>query len=98
MLALCGVGRAQVCAQAGVLQPNASVSAGLGASSCTLADGSSYDAYQIVFPTRGAWSASVTAVDGVTPLSLILRNPSGAQVTSGASVQFPVEGARITSW
>ena len=91
MLVLCGAGLAQVCAPTGVVQPNALASASLGASNCTLPDGTWYADYLVDFPTRGAWTASVTAADGVTPLTLILRDLFGAQIYSGATIQGAVE-------
>ena len=91
MLTLCGTGLAQVCAPNLVVQPNATVSAALTASNCTLADGTSYADYLVDFPVHGTWSASVTAADGVTPLTLILRDLSGAQLISGATIQRAVE-------
>src|ERR1019366_7407378 len=91
MLVLCGAGLAQVCAPTQVIQPNAQVSAGLDASNCTLSDGTWYADYLVDFPTRGDWSASVTASDGVTPLTLILRDLSGAQLASGATLHRAVE-------
>ncbi len=91
MLLLCRAGLTQVCAPTLAIQPNSVISAALTASNCTLADGSSYADYLVAFPTQGTWSGSVTAADGVTPLTLILRDLSGAQLYSGATLQGSVE-------
>ena len=91
MLVLCGAGLAQVCAPIGVLQPNAQVSATLGVSNCTLSDGTWYADYPVVFSAPGAWSGSVTVAAGASPLTLILRDSSGAQIGSGASLHLNVE-------
>jgi hypothetical protein len=85
-----GAGLAQMCAPTSVLPPNARVSAGLDTSDCTLSDGTSFTDYLVTFPSRGNWSASVTAADG-TALTVTLRDPSGAKLASGASVQRMVE-------
>src|SRR5579862_9061375 len=91
VLVLCGTAQAQICAPTAVVQPNSQVSAALSASSCVHSDGTSFSDYLINFPSRGAWSGSVTAADGVTPLTLILRDLSGAQLASGAAIQRQVE-------
>jgi hypothetical protein len=67
------------------------VSGALGAANCTLPDGTTYADYQVVFPVHGTWSGGITAADGVTPLTLILRDLSGTQLYSGANIQGSVE-------
>jgi hypothetical protein len=90
-LVLCAPGLSQVCAPNGTVRPNAQLQDTLSASSCLLADGTPYADYLAVFPSRGVWTASVTAGDGVTPFSLILRDQSGAKIASGASISQNVE-------
>lgn len=81
----------QVCAPVGVLRPNSTISGAISASNCTLPDGTSYADYVIVFPVHGTWTASATAADGVTPLTMMLRDGSGAKLYSGANIQGAVE-------
>jgi hypothetical protein len=80
-----------VCAPTGVVQTNSTVNGALSTSNCTLPDGTAYADYLLVFPVHGAWTGAVTAADGVTPLTLILRDLSGAQIYSGANIQGAVE-------
>jgi hypothetical protein len=91
MLALSGVGLAQICAPVGSVQPNSQVTGTLDGSDCVLPDGSWFADYLIVIPSRGTWSASITPGDGVTPFTVTLRDASGARVDSGANINRTIE-------
>jgi hypothetical protein len=78
----------QICAPMNIL-PVGQVSGQLDGSSCSLSDSSPYAAYRLVFPVRGNLQASVSA--GAATVGLILRDSTGAQIASGASVAQAVE-------
>ncbi|HEY3836594.1 MAG TPA: hypothetical protein VGL72_08480 [Bryobacteraceae bacterium] len=91
ILVLYGAARAQVCAPLAALQPNAQLTGTLDPTLCTLSDGTLYADYLLVLPTRGLWTASVIPADGATPFTATLRDPSGALLASGPSINRTIE-------
>jgi hypothetical protein len=83
----------QTCAPVAIL-PVAQVSGQLDGSSCSLSDSSPYAAYRLVFPVRGNLQASVSA--GAATLGMILRDGTGAQISSGATIAQAVESGSYT--
>ncbi|HXS95353.1 MAG TPA: PPC domain-containing protein [Candidatus Limnocylindrales bacterium] len=76
---------AQVCPSA-PLASSGTVSGNLAVESCTLSDGTAYDAYRVVLPLRGQLQAALTG-----SATAIVRDATGAQVASGTSLQTSLE-------
>jgi hypothetical protein len=83
----------QTCAPVSIL-PVAQVSGQLDGSSCSLSDSSPYASYRLVFPVRGNLQASVNA--GAANLGMILRDGTGARISSGATIAQAVEAGSYT--
>jgi hypothetical protein len=83
----------QTCPPVAIL-PVAQVSGQLDGSSCSLSDSSPYASYRLVFPVRGNLQASVNA--GAAKLGMILRDATGAQISSGATIAQAVESGSYT--
>src|SRR5690242_19540719 len=65
--------------------------------SCVLSDSTAYLSYRLSYPVRGRIQISLNApADGAPVLGLILRDSSGALVTSGPSISTPVESGAYT--
>ena len=88
---------AQTCAPLPLL-PVAQVSGALGASSCSLSDGTPYDAYRLVLPARGAIAITLGSLSAAAPSgwNVMLEDPTGAQIGSGASFAMPLEAGTYT--
>jgi hypothetical protein len=93
----------QTCAPVSLL-PAGQVSGQLDNTSCSLSDGSPYAAYLLVFPQRGQLQATAAVAQPVLStvpaapanLALILRDPTGAQIASGAMLAQAVEAGTYT--
>jgi hypothetical protein len=86
--------RAQTCAPAGRLAPNASVSGAIDENSCRLADGTSYAAYSLVLPVRG--QLQLDAQSQAFTAAVILRDSLGHALASGASIRTSAEAGSYT--
>ena len=84
---------AQTCVPAALL-PAGQGNGTLSASSCSLSDGTPYDAYRLTLPGRG--QVQIGLNPPVTGLSLMLQDSTGAQIASGASIQRQVESGSYT--
>jgi len=67
------------------MAPAGKLSASLDANNCSLADGTWFADYRIVFPVRGIWTADTSS------FTLILRDQSGSKLESGSSIRHNVE-------
>ncbi len=83
----------QNCVPAPML-PAGQFSGSLGTGSCSLSDGTPYDAYRLVLPGRG--QLQVQFSPAVSNLSLILQDSTGAQIASGATLQRQLESGAYT--
>ena len=96
-LCFCLTASAQMCAPL-PLSANGQVTGALAGSSCSLSDGTSYDAYRLVLPVRGQMQIALAPpADGSAPVqTAILEGPAGVQLGSGANIQMPVEAGTYT--
>jgi hypothetical protein len=75
--------------------PNGILNGSIDAGSCVLADGTSYAAYSLTLPARGSLQLTLKGSAGFSP-SLILRDPQGHLVTSGAAITHYAEAGQYT--
>lgn len=94
---LLGLGVASLAGQTCVpapISPAGQVSGTLSAGSCSLSDGTPYDAYRLVLPTRG--NVQIAMTPPVPNIVLMLQDSTGAQIASGVSLQRQVEAGTYT--
>jgi hypothetical protein len=89
-----GTLRAQDCAPVARILAAGSATGSLDASSCQLSDTTPYLPYRLDLPARGQWKVQVSA--GLTDLTLLLRDATGAQLATGTSIATPIEAGSYT--
>jgi hypothetical protein len=85
---------AQDCAPVARILPTGTATGTLDTSSCQLLDTTPYNPYRLDLPARGQLKIQVSA--GLTDLTLILRDATGAQLASGTSIATPIEPGSYT--
>jgi hypothetical protein len=83
----------QICAPSYV-PPAGAITGQIDGSSCLLSDSTPYAAYNLVYPVRGSIQISQKTANPL--LALILRDSTGTQIASGASITSPVEAGTYT--
>ena len=83
------IAAAQECPPAAALAPTGTISGTVGDLNCTLLDGTPFTSYRLDLPVRGTLAVTLSSDAG--GLQLILRDGTGARLTSGSQVQRPLE-------
>ena len=84
---------AQTCVPAQIL-PGATATGTVGASDCTLSDGTPYAAYRLTLPVRG--EAKFALDPNPAGLDLIVRDSTSTQVASGTAIAQALEAGTYT--